>query len=371
MTVYKRLPRPINGVENKLKSVDIRDTLNHFGGKVTNKTSTFFTADANINRWSKHKPIVTNFKDEVILSYDSDKWDNQQGYAPRIMNNSRENRITAWQGSTEDEWFPYTPPKGGEDEPRRKGDFRGYRADATSPFREFHVDNRTTTYMDETKFTIYMRYFLNNDDDEVEGGMLSLSDMKIMDDTWNTMKVGVIDNFNGEYTIYEGDSISSNWGYAHVNIDWKDSVNYKGWHEFAAILISSDGYIYPLPFSRIRVNVAESNVDSHFNMMSATYSTIQLEARVEILWGTEEEGNLVTDVQFDLTNAEGAVMQSFTSNNKVNVVPGSYGYADLVVSPYDLYSATKQMAENGELYCQARINNFGWISNRILVQTTI
>lgn len=370
MTVYKRLPRPINGVENQLKSVDIRDTLNAYGGKVNNKTSSFFTADANINRWSKHKPIVTNFKNEVILAYDSDKWNKQQGSAPRYYKDSN-TIITAWQGSTEDEWFPYTPPKGGEDEPRRKGDFRGYRADATSPFRDFHVDNRTTTYMDETNFTIHIRYFLNNDDDNVEGGMLSLSDMNIMDDTWNTMKVGVIDYFNGGYTIYEGDSISSNWGYAYVNIDWKDSVNYKGWHEFAAILISSDGYIYPLPFSRIKVNVKESNVDSHFNMILASYSSTQLEAKAEILWGTEETETLNTKVLFEFTDVNGYIQgRAYESVNTVYLTPGNYGYAEVVISSSLLDNSIKQMAENGQLYCQAKINSLGWISNRILVQTS-
>lgn len=375
MAVKNRLPYPpknSDGTDGKmseaLKSVDIRDTLNAFGGKVTNKTSSFFKPDANINKWSKHKPIIVDKIPASIrfIPYYDEVWNKQQGTAPSLIKDLG----TAWQGSSEDAWFPYSLPSGGESQPFRKGDFRGYRADATSPFREFSVDNRETTYLDSTKFTIYIRYFLNNEDDPVEGGMMSLKDFNIMDDTWNTIRVGVVDYFKNGYTLYKGDSISASWGYANVNIDWGDSVNYKGWHEFAAVLVNDNDYIYPLPFNRIKVNVKESNVDSHFTMTLASYSSIQLEAKAEILWGTEEAESLNTKVMFELTDANGYVQQSFESNNTVVLDPGNYGYAEVVVSPYSLYDSVKQMAENGQLYCQAKINSLGWISNRILVQTS-
>ena len=39
-----------------LTFTDIRDTLNNFGGSVTNVVATAFTSTAKINRWSRNKP---------------------------------------------------------------------------------------------------------------------------------------------------------------------------------------------------------------------------------------------------------------------------------------------------------------------------
>lgn len=52
MAVYITLP------VNNLKWDDIRDTLNSNGGNVTNNVSTAFQNTANINMWSKHKPVT-------------------------------------------------------------------------------------------------------------------------------------------------------------------------------------------------------------------------------------------------------------------------------------------------------------------------
>ena len=37
---------------------DIRDVLNSAGGNVGNSVETFFQLDANLNMWSKYKPVV-------------------------------------------------------------------------------------------------------------------------------------------------------------------------------------------------------------------------------------------------------------------------------------------------------------------------
>lgn len=54
-----------------LKWDDIRDTLNANGGSVTNQVSTAFKASANINPWSKRKP-VPYYKD--FPDYDEEWW---------------------------------------------------------------------------------------------------------------------------------------------------------------------------------------------------------------------------------------------------------------------------------------------------------
>ena len=43
--------------KNIVLATDVRDVLNDAGGNVNNKLSSFFTSDANINYWSKRKPL--------------------------------------------------------------------------------------------------------------------------------------------------------------------------------------------------------------------------------------------------------------------------------------------------------------------------
>lgn len=51
--VYNNAPLPTWG----LKAADIRDTLSAGGGIVSNDTTSFFQPAANINIWSRYKPL--------------------------------------------------------------------------------------------------------------------------------------------------------------------------------------------------------------------------------------------------------------------------------------------------------------------------
>ena len=63
MAVYAYLPT------TNLKWDDIRDTLNANGGTVTNDVSTAFQTTANINKWSKHKPVKSLILFPTNFSY--------------------------------------------------------------------------------------------------------------------------------------------------------------------------------------------------------------------------------------------------------------------------------------------------------------
>ena len=52
MAVYEILP------DTDLKGVDVRDTLNANGGSVGDNFTSFFTSGANLNKWSKYKPVI-------------------------------------------------------------------------------------------------------------------------------------------------------------------------------------------------------------------------------------------------------------------------------------------------------------------------
>ena len=47
--------------KTNLKASEIRDALSEGGGLVDNNASSFFKADANVNIWSKYKPVTVSY----------------------------------------------------------------------------------------------------------------------------------------------------------------------------------------------------------------------------------------------------------------------------------------------------------------------
>ena len=110
----------------------VRDVLNEAGGNASNNMASFFTKE-NINMWSKYKPVVsrTLFHEESVWRTSGYKGDNLQcGITiPRFYSRADFRNAVA---NNSDKWS-YTPPKGGEYEPLRLGDFRGYCSHAENP----------------------------------------------------------------------------------------------------------------------------------------------------------------------------------------------------------------------------------------------
>lgn len=273
MAVKNWLPKPIDGketgkMEEALKAVDIRDTLNAYNGNVSNKTTSFFKPEANINRWSKHKPIVVNKAPEYIrfIKFDDEIWDNQPGEAPTeyigLTPNTQPDKLAiVWNGCSEEDWFKYELPTGGQSSPLRMGDFRGYRADATSPFKSFTSDTSSIGGEGaEVNFELVMRYHLNDELAEADGGMLSLSDMAVFKDEEVYTFVAIAKYTHRTtkdvtYKAYEGSSTSTaSWSTLNstVNIGNINNTNH-GTYEFAAALRDSKGNFFKLPFPKVKV----------------------------------------------------------------------------------------------------------------------
>ena len=268
-----------NGLpKTKLKAIDIRDTLNANGGKTNNKTSSFFKEDANINKWSKHKPIVTGVKNDIFVPFDSEKWNNQSGDVPKRVNDY----VSAWNGCSVDDWYTYRLPKGGEDEPLRKGDFRGYRADATPPFKAFTIEDAEADHVEvtgnSTTCKVYIRNFLNNENDPQEGGMLSLKDLDIFNKLGETYRIAVVDKFirkggsesSATWDIYKGSELTEHWVESVVTLKtW--TVNDVGTHELAPVLVSDNGNYIPLPFPHRKLKIAVWYTGDAFIEFSASF----------------------------------------------------------------------------------------------------
>jgi len=137
--VYDILP-----TEN-LEFQDIRDTLAAGGGSVNNTMSSLFTEAANINKWSKHKPVKlpVNFCqdfDSSAPNYDADWWKAKGTtygisvpYQPLSESALRHLAYRAYNGDADN--YTYLIPTGTSSEPFRLGDFAGYKRYATEPFK--------------------------------------------------------------------------------------------------------------------------------------------------------------------------------------------------------------------------------------------
>lgn len=155
MAVYDILP------DTNLKGVDVRDTLNANGGSVGDNFTSFFTSGANINMWSKYKPVVS-----TKLFHALDEWKGTGDYAGRggflgdnghcglsiaefdsayTLMNALNNGMAKWE---------YVAPKGGSEEPYRMGDFRGYCPSAYNPTGSIATNGIADTYTDCVSFNI-------------------------------------------------------------------------------------------------------------------------------------------------------------------------------------------------------------------------
>lgn len=115
-----------------LTGADIRDTLNANGGSVGDNLTSFFSDGANINMWSKYKPVIS-----TTLFFDLSLWQssgfrgdlgdcglNIKTYSPSTFKTAAKKGTTGWS---------YKVPTGGNSAPMRLGDFRGYCPSAYNP----------------------------------------------------------------------------------------------------------------------------------------------------------------------------------------------------------------------------------------------
>lgn len=136
-------------------STEVGQVLKDAGGSVDiNQPLTYFTEAAKINKWSKYKPVplkanfVQDF-DSSASDYDADWWKGGSGSACGLIipyNNDNSGVPTNYRqylgylaymasiGASTVPNYTYVLPTGGESQPLRLGDFRGYNTNAEQPF---------------------------------------------------------------------------------------------------------------------------------------------------------------------------------------------------------------------------------------------
>lgn len=121
-----------------VKAADIRDTLNYYGGTVTNDTTTFFTDAAGIDKWAKYKP--ESYKVDFDLS-ETQRYENNYGFDARSMGFGASVSELFDKAITGEAWV-YVLPQGGQTSPFRLGDYRGYNPTAPPPYDYRYFVNR-------------------------------------------------------------------------------------------------------------------------------------------------------------------------------------------------------------------------------------
>lgn len=129
-----------------IRDVDIRDTLNANGGKVSNVWAGYYTNQGKPNPFSRYKPVPSN-----ILFYSLDEWltsgykgaDGQCGLTIPVYNTPSTLKSALVNGSA---LWTYNYPNG-TTEPYRNGDYRGYFPGAVNPIGQLQSTYilRTTT----------------------------------------------------------------------------------------------------------------------------------------------------------------------------------------------------------------------------------
>ena len=144
----------------------IRDVLNAAGGSVSNDTTSFFTANAKINKWAKYKPFAyaVNFLDNTTSDAENIRMKAYQGFEKTTcpyFNKMHNAALWVYNNGTSptptngsiSEIFKYVLPTGGSSQPFRLADFRGYNTYVSEPIGT--CSNSITIASGVGKFTFY------------------------------------------------------------------------------------------------------------------------------------------------------------------------------------------------------------------------
>lgn len=180
-----------------LKVSEIRSTLNANGGSVDNRASTFFSTSANLNFASKHKPIILPVlfcqdNDSTKPNYNAEWW---LGSSQKCgLESSPCSLVTDLPSKYDNDMngWSYNIPKGGINQPRRLGDFRGYDPSAKPPAHSLSVYDVVITSSAE-KLVASINF------NGINYNSISFLDMPILKNYY--FGVLVMHNTRGTYTV--------------------------------------------------------------------------------------------------------------------------------------------------------------------------
>ena len=144
---------------------DIRDTLNSYGGSVTNQLKTAFIDSAKYNKWARWKPRIypADFVPMGNPSISPQSWRSTDGWCGLTLPVCY-NLQDVIGKDFEEEW-KRNPPTGGSSAPIRKDDYGGYNPKASNPISTFMKDGawKDIFYIEDSSvFMTGIRCFFND-----------------------------------------------------------------------------------------------------------------------------------------------------------------------------------------------------------------
>lgn len=206
MAVHDILPK------TNLKLEDIRDTLNAAGGSVGNETRSYFGINANLNMFSRYKPMRQS--GDFINLWENNAW---KGIGGKCGINFTEAVMTTYKdvigkaSANSYNGWKYDMPLGSKNSPFRLGDFRGYYPDALPPVTGFSVPGLVSVNGKLQAMVAYSPSLNDPDgDDSYAPGNIGLSEFAYNGDNFSDFHFGIVvtDTSNN----YKGRSFSGGSG---------------------------------------------------------------------------------------------------------------------------------------------------------------
>lgn len=301
MAVYEIIPN-----ENVLVA-DIGNTLNANGGSVNiNQPSTFFTTDAKINPWSKKKPV---YREELFCQdYNSSKpdyvanwWQGKDGKCgftiPQYT--SYTNIPSAMDGGMNG-WVYNIPSN-----PKRLGDFCGYKANATPIVTGFSVTGKVASSEQSSYVTAALAVNVAGVSNE-----LSLTEFPFLKDCY--FGIYLKKNSGSVYRRATSDRTIGNSGTeVQIKAYGLDEGNWTAYPFLSMEKITESGseissIFYTIPnVSAQSVEVASSSVsifvDAKYNKFNGAYASITINSIVVSGSSQSLSSNYVLVRPFDRT----------------------------------------------------------------------
>lgn len=331
-----------------LEYSDIRDTLNANGGSVNNNMGSLFTEEAKIDKWAKYKPVRFN---EAFPNYDT-YWKAQNGYCGLVPAKCGPDYITDSQNLI----WEYELPRGGESEPFRLGDFRGYNPKARPKYTPIFP---SSAYVNDSFDVVFSE--INADETSLD--FKDLTDF--INDKFYISCIARVpySGSSGSYQYAYGSTAEvSQGGNLSLRISTQGSEFKEGKNVELFLFLSDQPFVGGVPSNAMLY----AYPDSEFYNRKGT---VLLQAKPTFVdrwkitsWTITEHYNYID-----------FVAQATVSNDSEVNVPGANDlrYSHSIQSEYETWNVNRSRFESGQINVSSMVNKKFTISGRVSLPTTV
>lgn len=305
-----------------VQAVDIKDTLNSNGGSCSNELLSFFASTANINPWSRAKPVHI---EKSIEPDRSSAWykgtSGTCGFNLSGASTTNYTNLPSMYTSDKKNGWNYAPPQGGSFSPYRLGDFAGYLPSALPPITGFSVPSSAAN-TSGSSVTAAAGYNVPSEEGTIPG---SLTFAEIGGFSVDGTPADIADLYFGVYITKGGSSImrltNTTKGLLEVSIP-------------TYLLTEGDHVVYPFMCTSIQYVGESDYAGVYYTLPNASAGTMTIVASTVIIYITASY-NYISGVKKSVSVTVQVVNKSgqgsFT-NNIMRLRYANKGYNDTMDS---------------------------------------